>query len=213
MEYPMSKQTNTVALSTPPTSMKDAGYKQALIGEANNTVAAFVLDKCPGFLDDVPKEIKTELYAGFMLRKHELTGTKFYRLSDGVYIPVEKPAADDKGLVQFTIESAMSYSQQEFGRMRISDPAKRAVIEPLREAFTKYASNCMRDLTAKIRSIVNAGKPRERAPNAEFDDAMKKAFDSFEKRVKTAKERGDTTADPARFLTAVSAFWRVYRAE
>ena len=107
----------------------------------------------------------------------------------------------------------MSYSQQEFGRMRISDPAKRAVIEPLREAFIKYASERMRDLTTKIRNIVNAGKPRERAPNAEFDDAVRKAFDNFEKRVKTAKDRGDLSADPAKFKTAVSAFWRVYQSE
>lgn len=209
----MSTKQTSVVQSTTPSSMKDAGYRQALAGETSNAIAAYVLDKCPGFLDDVPKEVKAQLYAGFMLRKHELTGTKHYRLSDGVYIPVDKPTADDKGLMQFTIESAMSYSQQEFGRMRTSDPAKHGVIQPLRESFTKYASNCMADLTSKIRRIVNANTPRTRAANADFDAAVQKVFDSFEKRVKTAKDRGDTTADPVRFQNAVAAFWKIYRSE
>ena len=69
----------------------------------------------------------------------------------------------------------------------------------------------MGELTAAIRSIVNEGKTKTRAPNAGFVEAMTKTFDGYEKRVKTAQTRGDREADPVRFKMAVDAFWKTYR--
>ena len=145
-------------------------------------------------MDDVPKEIKTALYAGFQLRKHELTGEKFYKLGEGgTYIPLDKKPGDDvQGIVCMTINTAMSYSPQEFGKMRESDPAKHAIIRPLRDAFSDYAGNCLRDLKAAVRRKMAAGQPRQR--------------------VKTAKDRGDVEADPVKFKLAVDAFWKAYNA-
>jgi ribosome-associated translation inhibitor RaiA len=71
----------------------------------------------------------------------------------------------------------------------------------------------MADLLSKIRRIVNEGKTRARAANKDFTEAMNKAFDDFDKRVRTAKDRGDVGADPVKFRVARDAFWRTYNAE
>jgi hypothetical protein len=198
--------------STEPKSLQDAGYRFAQQAGGLVETARYVYGQCPDFVNNVPDEVKTALYAGFQLRKHELTGDKYYKLAEGgTYIPLDKKPADDvQGIVCMTINVAMSYSQQEFGKMKSTDPAKHAIVKPLRDAFSDFAGNNMRDLKARIKSIVNAGKPRERAPNDDFNVALKKAFDGFDKRAKTAKDRGDASADPVKFRLAVDAFWNTY---
>lgn len=212
----MSKQTKapTDSIFVEPTSFEDAGYKQARTGEASAGIAAWVLNRCPTFVDDVPKEIKTSLYAGFQLRKHELTGDKFYKLGEGgAYIPLkDKPGEGVQGVVCMTINTAMSYSSQEFGKMRESDPAKHAIIRPLRDAFSDYAGNCLRDLKAAVRRKMTAGQPRQRSANKSLHEALKAMFDVAEKRVKSAKDRSEVDADPVKFKLAVDAFWKAYNA-
>jgi hypothetical protein len=213
LEKAMSKKVDN-GLPPTPTSMQDAGYRFAQSGETMEMIARYVLGQCPSVLEDVPKEVKLALYAGFQLRKHELTGDKYYKVDGTTYIPLTgKPAGDDKGIAAFNVNVAMSYSPQEFGKMRESDPTKHAVIKPLRDAFSTYASNSMADLLSKIRRIVNEGKTRQRAANKDFTEAMNKAFDDFDKRVRTAKDRGDVGADPVKFRVARDAFWKAYSAE
>lgn len=197
-----------------PASLQDAGYKLARTGEATSNIAGYVLAQCPTFLDDVPAEIKTGLYAGFQLRKHELTTEKFYKLGDnGSYIPLAaKPADNAPGIVCMSINVAMSYSAQEFGKMRETDPAKHAIVKPMRDAFSDYAGNCMRDLKAAVRRLVQKDQPRQRGANKAFREAMTLVFNTYEKRVKTAKDRGDNEADVVKFKMAVNAFWKTYDA-
>lgn len=194
-----------------PSSLEDAAYKLALGSEGTRAIAQYVLEQVPGFLDEIPQETRASLYKGWQLRKHELMGDKAYKLVEGVFIPVTDPAKAE-GVVRFNVNVALSYSAQEFGQLRRSDPAKHAIIGPIRDAFSVYASNRMRELTAVIRTIVNEGKPKTRAPNDGFIDAMTKAFSTFEKRVKTAQTRGDDAANPAKYRAAVDAFWKAYKA-
>ena len=213
----MSKQKQAPAQESvfvDPTSWSDAGYKQARIGEASRGLAQWALSRCPGIVDDVPKEVKAGLYAGFQLRKHELDGDSYYKMGEGgTYIPLDgKPDDSVKGVVCMTINSAMSYSQQEYGKMRETDPAKHAIIKPLRDAFSDYAGNRLRELRSAVRRLQSEGKPRERSANKAFYESMKAAFDVQEKKVKTAKDRGDVNADPVKFKLAVEAFWKAYNA-
>ena len=208
----MSAKPRTPDHLVTPSSIEDAAYRLALGAEGTRNIAQYVLEQCPGFLDEVPSEVKTSLYKGWQLRKHELTGNKPYKLIEGNYIPVTVDPAKVEGVVMFNINVAMSYSAQEFGQMRKSDPARHSVIGPLRDSFSVYASNRMKDLSSAIRNIVNEGKPKTRAPNAGFVEAMEKTFSTFEKRVKTAQTRGDAEANPAKFKTAVAAFWKTYNA-
>ena len=203
----MSKKANQE--SNTPTSFSDAGYRQAKNGDNAIVIAKWVLDQCPDFLETEPKELKTQLYAGFLVRKNEITPPTIYKVGDmGDFIPCEPGTP---GSCEMTVTGAMAYSQQEFGKMRATDPQRHAVIRVLRDAFSDYAGNNYRSLTAALKNIVNAGKTRKRAVNADFVEAVTKFFDAFEKRVRTASERGDATADVAKFKTAVDAFWRAYR--
>lgn len=205
-----AKQTTPVA----PTSFEDAGYRFATTGETMMDIARFVLDRCPTFVDECPTEVKTGLYAGFMLKKHELEGDKFYKLGEGgTYIPLkDKPADTDKGIVCMTITSAMSYSPQEFGKLKDTDPARHAIVGPLRVKFSNYAGNAMRTLRGLCKLLQADGQPRQRGANKGFVEAMQAAFDTYEKRVKTAKDRGDNEADPLKFRMARDAFWKIYNA-
>lgn len=196
--------------STLPKSLKDAGYRFALNGETTESLARYVLDVCPSFLDDVPSEVRADLYAGFQLRKHELTGSKFYKVGEaGTLIPLADPKGQTN-IVELTINSAMSYSSQEFGKLRETDPARHEKIGVLRTAFSTYASNNMKALRKAMHDVLNGGKPRERAANKGFVEAMQKVFEAYEKRVKTAKERGDQDSDPVKYKLAVQSFWATY---
>jgi len=154
--------------------------------------------------------VKDKLYAGFQLRKHELFGEKHYRLGEGgTYIPLPDATGS---MVVMSINAAMAYSSQEFGRLRTVDAALHAVVKGPRDAFSTYASNTLRDLKAAVRALSREGKPRERAANLSFREALEAVFEAYDKRAKTAKDRGDTDADPVRYRVARDAFWKSYNA-
>lgn len=199
---------NQVKKQQEPLSLQDAAYKFATTGETTRSLAQYVLEVCPDFLNDVPKEVRQQIYAGFQLKKHELTGDKFYKLGEGgTYIPLP---TKEGATVVLNINSAMSYSPQEFGKIRDVDPAKHGAIKTLRDSFSDYASNNMKALVTAIRNLVNEGKPRERSANKGFREALNAVFDAYDRRVRTAKDRGDVDADPVRYRVARDIFWKTY---
>lgn len=199
----------SAVVSTDPVSMRDASYRFALSGESRESIVRYVLGVAPSFADEITKETRAELYAGFQLRKHELVGEKLYKVVDGGnLIPVEDPTLP--GLVQFTINSAMSYTSSEFGKLRETDPAKHAVIKSLRDSFGTYASNALKDMQRLAKRLTQGDAPRARAVNKDFREAVKAQFETLDKRVKTALARGDADADPVKFRMAVAAFWEAY---
>lgn len=204
----MSKQSNTPEIR----SFKDAAYRWAETRDRADSIAKYVIDTCPSFPEEVSKEVKAELYAGFQLRKHELAGEQYWKMGEGGhFIPLsDKPAKDAAGVVCMTINAAMSYSQQEFGKLKEKDPALHAIVSPMRKDFSNYASNAYKALERRVRELQNEGKPRERSANRGFVEALQKVFDTYEGRCKTAKDRGDNDADLAKYKAAVSAFWRCY---
>ena len=124
-----AKQTVVQAMVSP-RSLKDAGYQTAQLGEGRKAVAAFVLDKCPTFLDDVPKEVKDELFAGFQLRAHELWGEKTYRNGDtGALIE------DPSGGITLSVNVAMAYTGQAFGKLKDENPALHGRLEDGVQAY------------------------------------------------------------------------------
>ena len=192
--------------ATLPVSLRDSAYRFALQNESLETIVRFVLESNPTFADEVSKETRSELFAGFQLRKHELTGDKGYRIGDGgTYIPV-----DENPDIVLNINYAMAYTPVEFGKMRESDPAKHAVIRVLRDSFSTYASNKLRDMQRIAKRLTQGDAPRTRAVNKDFRTAVKSGFESLEKRVRNAEQRGDPDANAVRFRTAVAAFWKSY---
>ncbi len=184
-------------------SFKDAGYQSAISGERMANIARFVLDECPTFLDDVPKEIKVELDAGFALRWQELNPAKTYNAE---WIPVESG-----GAYNVTLDYCLSYSQQAFGQLKNEEPVKHSIIKAVRDAFSKYRSNKLADLRTAVRRLMNEGKKSDRAQAKAFEDWVFSMFDTMKARCKTAAARGDTTADEVKTRVAIAAFYNAMK--
>jgi hypothetical protein len=185
------------------TSFKSAGYQTALNKERGATIAQYVIENCPSFLDPkgIPDEVKNELKDGFALRWQELNPAVMYT-ADWI------PTKDGKnGLHNATLAYCMSYTQQAFGA--IDDPVKKGIIGKIRNDFSTYVSNRIADIKKSIRDLDKTSKSK--VPPAEFFDFMsnkeKGIWVTVKARRKTAEQRGDTTAPSELALRmAIDAF-------
>jgi hypothetical protein len=198
-----------------PTSIKDAAYKFARAGETSASIARYIVDNDPSFPDEVSKELKADLNAGFMLRATELWGDEFYKIGDGgTYIPmgnsiVLKNVAPEKS-IRIGLSYCFAMSQQEFGQLKNKDPQLHGIVKPMRDKFSKYSHNNIAALKLAARALLNDGKSRERGATKNFTEALTDMFESFDKRVKNAEARSDETASPVQFRVARDAFWSTY---
>ena len=196
--------------SSGPANMKDAGYRFAKNGDDSKSIALYVYEQCPDFIDNAPDEIVNELVAGYALRFHENRGDKFFTRADSVMVPCEP---DTKGATVMNVHVAMAYTGQQFGKLKNEDPALHAIIKTVRDDFSGYRFDCMGSLKTRIRKIINGGKTRERGSNDDFIDALHKSLVNFDTRALNAKKRGDETADQLKFRIARDAFWKSYTGE
>jgi len=196
-----AKQTLADLSAVSVTSFKDAAYQSAVNSERSINIARFVVERCPNFLDDISKEIKAELDAGFALRWQELNPAKTYNAE---WIP------DVNGKNLVTLDYCMSYSQQAFGQMKNENPVQHGVIKSIRDKFNKYRHNKLSELKTAVRKLLNDGKSSTRTQAKAFDDWLFDALDSIKARAKTAEARSDMTANEAKARQAVEAFKKVY---
>jgi hypothetical protein len=216
-EIAMNAKTKTAMAADAiiPTSIKDAAYKFARAGETSASIARYIVDNDPSFPDEVSKELKADLNAGFMLRATELWGDEFYKLGDGgTYIPmgnsiVLKNVAPEKS-IRIGLSYCFAMSQQEFGQLKNKDPQLHGIVKPMRDKFSKYSHNNIAALKLAARALLNDGKSRERGATKNFTEALTDMFESFDKRVKNAEARNDETASPVQFRVARDAFWNAY---
>lgn len=198
------KATKTQGAQGAVLSFKDAGYQSAVNSERTASVARFVFDRCPSFLDDIPKEVKAELEEGFALRWQEINPAVKYTVD---WVPSES------GNIEVTLAFCLSYSQQAFGQMKNEDPVKHSIIKAVRDAFSKYKSNRMADLRTAVRRIANEGKTTTRQQAKQFVAWLDDTFDTMKARCKTAIARGDVDANEVKLRVAIDAFKRAYHAE
>jgi hypothetical protein len=215
----MSAKIKPVTLEiTLPVSNRDAAYKFARTGETASVIARYVMDNNPSFPEEVSKELKTELSSGFQLRYQELKGDTYYRLSEdkshyinlgnSIELKNAQPAGTDKII---NVNVAYGYSQQAFGQLKNTDKALYDVLSPVRTAFSKYVSNNLKGLQTAARGLV-APTEKKRGATNNFNIALETMFKAYDIRVINANNRGDVTAIPAKYRTAVNAFWNSYNA-
>jgi hypothetical protein len=198
-----------------PTSVKDAAYKFAKTSETSATIARYVMDNDASFPDEVSKELKADLNAGFMLRASELWGDEFYKIGDGgTYIPLGNSIVLKNETPQGSIRVSLSYcfamSQQEFGQLKNKDPQLHSIVKPMRDKFSKYSHNNIAALKLAARALLNDGKSKARTGNKNFVDALIEMFITFDKRVLNAEARTDATASSLNYRMAKDAFWTAY---
>ena len=209
---------DTALTATEPTSIKDAAYRFARVGETATDLARFIMNQAPEFPAEVSAELKADLFAGFMTRAHELWGQDYYtRGESGTLVKagnsLDGQAEYPKGSTTISLHYCYSFSQQEFGQLKNKDPQLHGIIKLMRDKFSKYASNNLSALKRSAINLLSDGKERERGATKAFTEALKEMFESFDKRAKNAENRGDDTANPAKYRTARDAFWKAYNAK
>lgn len=196
-----AKSTATDVAFVSVNSFKDAAYQSAITSERAANVARFVLDNCPTFLDDVPKEIKASLDSGFALRWQEINPAKTYNAE---WVPAEG------GGFNVTLDYCLSYSQQAFGQLKNENPVQHGIIKKVRDSFNKYRSNKLADLRTAVRRLANEGKTSTRTQAKAFADWLDVQLDTMKARCKTASAREDATANEVQLRVAIDAFKKAY---
>ena len=202
-------------------SLKLAGYALAKTSETNADIAAYVLEQCPTLLDEVPAEVKADLFEGFALRAHELWGQDYYVKGDtGMLLKVANSLDPNfakrevkKGEIVVSVHYARSFTGQEFGKLKDSDPALHGIVSAWRIKFTKYSGNRMSDLFTAAKRLVQGDQPKARSANKAFAEWIKETFETADKRAKVAMDRGDESASQVKFRVARDAFWKAYNAK
>jgi len=192
-------------------SVRDFGYQQAKTGDSLVSQAQYALDNFVGFPEDIPAEVKTDLYAGYQLRYAENNPAKVYAVVNDHYVLATDEQIKNKKIekIEIGVAYAFSYSSQEFGKLKQSSPALHAVVGKVRDSFQTYASNKLGDLKREAKKILNSGKTSTRT-TLDFTQSMTKILDAQGKSVKVKQDRGDTTADALKYKIAVKAFWTAY---
>jgi len=189
------------------TSLKDGAYKQALANDRMRGVAKFVLERCKSFPDQIPDEVKAELYAGYQLRFNEVNPAEQYAVINDHYVLINTPElADSKEKVNIGVDYAFSFTQQQYGKLKNENPYLHAIIKSWRDKVNTYCSNRLGDLKRQARTILNEGKQRERGATADFAKRLDDVFKDLRIKCDNAQKRGDETADKKKFDLARSAF-------
>jgi hypothetical protein len=193
-------------------NLVDLGYAQAGAGDALTSHAQFAIAHIVGFPDNVPDEARADLYTGYRKRWDANHPAKLYAVIDGNYVQATAEMEKNKKIekIEIGMHHVFSYSQQEFGKLKTTQPALHAVMQPIRENIVDYCSGCLSDLKGKARKIIKKENPTPRAPNLDFSDWLmdreKGIIPEMQAKCKTAKKRGDATADEARLKEAIAAF-------
>jgi hypothetical protein len=191
------------------TSLKDSAYQQAGAHQTLESVAHYAISKIKDFPKEVPTEAKDEYYEGYRMKFDLLNPSVTHAVINGHYvIATQEHIKNDKvEKVNIGVAYAYSYSAQEFGKLANTNPALHALIKVIREKCSTYCSNRLGDLKRAATRILNEGRDRNRGVNKDFSEFIEAWFkDTAPDRLKSAKNRGDTSADEKRFNEAKVAF-------
>ena len=180
---------------TDPSSMKDAGYKFVQGLESIESIARWVLTQEPTFIDKRSEETVNGLESGWALRWQENHVAVEY---DSEYLPKV-----GGGFIA-TLAFAMSFSQQAFGQLRVSEPKKHGVIKGIRDAWLDYRSSKMKALIAACKGLDKT--PKVKAPNAAFAVWAEAQLVAIAARCTTAVSRGDVSAQAEKVKRANAAW-------
>ena len=191
------------------TSLKDSAYQQAGAAQTLESVAQYAIAEIKDFPKEVPTEAKDALYEGYRMKFDQLKPATTYAVINGHYVTTTPEHMNNSSVEKIIIgvAYAYSYSAQEFGKLANTQPALHALVKEIREKCSTYCSNRLGDLKRAATRILNEGKERARGVNKDFSEFIEAWFkDTAPDRLKSAKNRGDTTADDKRFNEAKVAF-------
>jgi hypothetical protein len=199
----------STSVATSFTSLKDLGYQQAGNFDRSISMAQHALDNIAGFPKDIPSEAKDQLYEGYRMRFNENNPAVVYAVINDHYVKATQEHIEAKNVekIEIGVAYAFSYSSQEFGKLKNTQPALHALIDVIRQKCNTYCSNRLADLKRAANAILNKDKPRERTANKDFAEfVLAWMNDTAPTRLVSAKNRGDSSADTKKFNEAKVAF-------
>ena len=209
----MAKQAQSAVLAVQSTinSLKDGAYQQAKASDSIRSVAKYALGNIKGFPETLPDESKAQLYDGYRLRFNENNPAEQYAVVDGNYLLIDgsnPDLANAREKINIGVDFAcVSFTQQQFGKLKNENPKLYAIVKVWRDKVNTYCSNRLADLKRQAKAILSEGQgPRQRGATADFAKRIEDTFSDLATKCKTAKARGDETADETRFREARVAF-------
>ena len=190
-------------------------------GRADNQIdhcAKMALEKIKGFpvLADVSEENIQSLRDGYAIAYKEVFKPVTYAVINGHYVQAsqEHISNDKVEKIELTLDYCLSFTTHEIGTVFKENPALKALIRKERDDQSTYISTKIKRLVAKANEILKkmAGETTKRE-KVLFNVTVAKFFDAQEKSVKVKEKGGYPSANPAKFLTAMEAFWKVYGAK
>lgn len=193
-------------------SLRDMGYQQAAVGDTLSELAQWAIDRIEGFPDTIHTESKAELYEGYKLRFNENNPAKIYAVIGDHYVLATEEHLKNKKVekIEVGVAYAYSYSSQEFGKLKNTNPALHSLVGSVREKAATYCSNRLGDLKSAATKLLRTDTKGTRT-TLDFTASMTKIFAAQEKSVKVKQGRGDTTANGDNYKKAVAAFWATYK--
>ena len=174
-----------------------AGTEDTLTAHAKQAIALIV-----GFPDSVSDEARASLYMGYRQRWDANHPAKLYAVIDGNYVEATADMVKNKKVekVEIGMHHIFSYTQQEFGKLKVSQPALYSLMQPIRGDIVDYCAGCLGALKNKAKKILRKENSTSRAPNLDFVawmvDPEKGIVQTMKDKCKTAQRRGDKTANP-----------------
>ena len=199
------------------TSVQDAGFQQAGAYQTTEAVAKFVMSQDASFPTEVSTEVKDALYNGYRMKFTQLLEPTTYAVINDHYVIAteEHMKTDNVEKIRIGVDHAYSYSQQEFGKLKNTRPALHSLIGKVRDKTSTYCSNRLAELkrvAIRLQKDASGEEGKTRKANLNFEEFVDAWFkDTAEDRLKTAKSRGDATADAKRFTNAKIAFMTKWR--
>jgi hypothetical protein len=195
-----------------PASFSDCGYQAGRNADALQENAAYLIDTCVKFPDELQDNEREQLTQGLLQYRSEKYPAIEYAVIDGNYLPVEQLPKDAKIVERKKIglDFAFSYSQHEVGQLAKIDAGLHAIVKAIRKSANTYVSDRIKDLQKKGRELIaeRSGKPaktRDQATN--YDKWLSDTLATMKSRAKTATARGDATVpDPKKLDAAIIAF-------
>jgi len=207
-----TKKSVSVSVS-PITSLKDGAYQQATAHSKIRDVANYCLENIAGFPESLPDESRAQLYEGYQLRYAQNNPAKTYAVINSHYVTRTAEHDDKVEKIELSVAYVMSFTSQEFGKLKNDNPELHGLVKTLRDSVGTYCSNRRLDLVRMANNILaeKEGKAKTRTANKDFDESIIAMFETFDTKVKTAKKRGDVTADDQRYKKAKIAFLAIWK--
>ena len=154
-------------------TIKSQGYAQAVAVDSIYAIAQWCLANISGFpvKADIDVKAREQLYAGYRLRRNE------------IFKP-ESSVTDGGKEIAVSVDIAYSYTSNEFGKLKESQPLLHKAVGEVRIATDKYCSQRYSRLLQTGVAILNEGKGRKPRAVKTVSEQCLSYCDSMEQKVK-----------------------------